>query len=379
MIKGELVCKLGDERVSPNVQKMYCYTILPLFLCFCAIQYVRVSVAYPSSLKKSRGGYPSQSHRLLHLHHNEEEATHHHSGPLDEVPSRRSLRDRRMEKRSSSSSVAKKSSASASSPSSNEVMMPTETANEEAEALNVIHDNSELPLFDSQDLRPIQWPHIKFYGLEELFPNTGLEALFHSNAAFRTTLRKAARKDFIEPLALKDLIKQNLVADHSLSSVQSSWRIDNAYKAMTLLFASNGIPLTGTAFIHTLSSLCGDSPHVFGSWMDIIGVKNRRIPHSWHQDSGLNQNTVMFGFPPHDNYEGIGVFSHAFRLSHQLPAPLVPGPRLWDISAVFDDIPERLVIRPLYRRGKEIMVYNDRDIFHSAPDLAFRESIWRLM
>ena len=41
--------------------------------------------------------------------------------------------------------------------------------------------------------------HVKFYGLEDLFPGTGLEAAFNSSAEFRTGIREAMRDDlFIE-------------------------------------------------------------------------------------------------------------------------------------------------------------------------------------
>lgn len=57
-----------------------------------------------------------------------------------------------------------------------------------------------------------------------------------------------------------------------------------------------------------------------------------------HQDSGLPQRTVMVGFPPEDNYTGIGVFSHAIKLSHRMPPPVCAGmninePRLLGNSA----------------------------------------------
>ena len=44
----------------------------------------------------------------------------------------------------------------------------------------------------------------------------------------------------------------------------------------------------------------------------------------------------MVGFPPENNYTGIGVFSHAIKLSHRMPAPLgtdVNEPRLLGTSA----------------------------------------------
>ena len=37
----------------------------------------------------------------------------------------------------------------------------------------------------------------------------------------------------------------------------------------------------------------------------------------------------MVGFPPSNQYKGIGVFSHAMKLSHRMTAPIIPNvPRL---------------------------------------------------
>ena len=52
-----------------------------------------------------------------------------------------------------------------------------------------------------------------------------------------------------------------------------------------------------------------------------------------------------------DKYEGVGVFSHVVKLSHRMPASDTNGaePVLWDNA--FD---ERYIIRPVYKRGKEV-------------------------
>eukprot|EP00959_Pyramimonas_sp_CCMP1952_P459766 9478776-Pyramimonas_sp.AAC.2 len=52
----------------------------------------------------------------------------------------------------------------------------------------------------------------------------------------------------------------------------------------------------------------------------------------------------------------------------------------WDCYApVPDPIPEECIMRPVYRKGKEIMVYRDCDHLHSAPDMANRKAVWRFM
>jgi hypothetical protein len=251
---------------------------------------------------------------------------------------------------------------------------PVQTANEDASVVDVL----ALGLLETSPLLiPVTQPHIRFLGWDTLFPGSNMGAVFHGNSHFRRDLRRAARQDFVRPLQLKESVKQAMVNDDA-SSLQSSWRVENDFDCMSQVFIQYGLDtITGQSFVRALSDLCGDTPYVFGSWIDIVGIRGKRLNHSWHQDSGLDQNTVMVGFPSADHFEGTGVFSHAFKLSHQLPPPTESGPRLWD-ETIFP-VREDEIVRPHFSRGKEVMVYNDRDVFHSAPDIAFRDSIWRFM
>lgn len=225
--------------------------------------------------------------------------------------------------------------------------------------------------------------HINFYSFDDIFgSNIGFSNIFNSNSEFRKELRIAARNDFF----VKDETISNEMNDllkDPRSSMSSSWgKDDNEYPLLTKVFQKYKFSslFTGKLFISELTKLCPDTPYRFNSWMDIVGVKNKVINHSWHQDSGLHQKTCMIGFPLENNYEGLGVFSHAVKLSHRLPDPPITTnqPRLLSslCNVSFD---EKFIIRPIYRKGKEIMVYDDRDVFHSAPDYAHRDSIWRIM
>ena len=292
---------------------------------------------------------PARSLRLLMCSH-------------DAKPPSSSLRERRRDRRLSCAVV---SPSPAPLPEKTEELVP---ANEQAACFDVLA-LSEL----GSPLEAIEGPHLTLLGWADLFPGSGLDEAFHSSAAFRTALRRAAREDFVRPLALSESVKRSMVTDDAVS-VQSSWRTANDFPSLSRVLLAHGVDLTGPALVAGLSSLCGDSEHVFGSWIDIVGVRGRRVAHSWHQDSGLAQRTVMVGFPPCDGFEGPGVFSHAVKLTHRLPPPLTPGPRLWQGGFAAE-----LVVRPWFRRGAEVMVYDDRDLFHSAPDFARRESIWRLM
>eukprot|EP01041_Mallomonas_annulata_P006317 gene6317-12779_t len=220
----------------------------------------------------------------------------------------------------------------------------------------------------------ITYPHIKFISFDELFPNTNIGEIFDNNLSFRNDIRSAAREDFFvyDPNLSS---KANSFLKDPSSTLMSNWQRENEIHHLTKTFQNYNININGKTFINTLSNLCGKTDNIFGSWIDIIGIRNKKVNYSWHQDSGLNQFTVMVGFPPSNNFIGTGVFSHAIKLSHRMIIPTKKEPRLWE----YGDITEEYIIRPIYKRGMEVMVYNDMDIYHSAPDSTNRESIWRFM
>ena len=263
-----------------------------------------------------------------------------------------------------------------------------------------IHDPSLLLLPSNEGSAPLLVPHgqriaggealqshVRFVGFDDILPpGLGFSRLFNSNANFRSELRHAARVDFGTAVDTPAALLHD-----PRSSLSGRW-LNTAcnYDALSDVLQKHvpGGKLTGPAFIEALTSLCPDTPHRFGSWMDIVGVQGRRVPHSFHQDSGLCQTTIMIGFPPRDNFEGVGVFSHVVKLSHRLPPPppeqqghiAQQRPRLWeDATLLRGEVPTESVVRPVYREGREMMVYDDRDVFHSSPDYCSRESVWRIM
>ena len=225
--------------------------------------------------------------------------------------------------------------------------------------------------------------------LEGLFGRALADA-FHDSASFRTDVRRAMRRDLFAP-------DENLSAEANaaMSALSSSVHVNwfesrTGYAALSALFESRGIEgVTGERFIRTLGGLCGEPCH--GTLIDIASpVGARRIRHSWHQDSGLDRLTVMLGFPASTPSEsvglptGVGVFSHAVRLSHALRHPSAPGAgavlRWEDVASDADvEIDARLVARPAFARDREIIVYRDSSHLHSAPDVAHREAVWRFM
>jgi hypothetical protein len=223
--------------------------------------------------------------------------------------------------------------------------------------------------------------HVTFYGLDELFPGSGLGETFNASAAFRTAIRAAMREDMFVPDPSKS-DKINTAISSLGCSVMVNWkRSKSGYAALTKVFESNDVRgVTGEAFILALGGLCGTESH--GSLIDITGTGRRKERHSWHQDSGLDRRTVMLGFPPSDGFDGVGVFSHAAKLSH--PLRRADGDDAEGAVIQWEDfdageLPVEVIGRPEYRPGHEVMVYCDATHVHSAPDETNRESVWRFM
>ena len=149
--------------------------------------------------------------------------------------------------------------------------------------------------------------HIKFYSFNDLFGrHLDFSGLFDSNSQFRKDIRVAARNDFF----VKDVTisnEANSLLKDPRSSLSSKWLDNMEYSTLTTVFRKYGLPsyFTGKVFMTELTKLCIETPYRFNSWMDIVGVKNKPVGHSFHQDSGLEQTTVMVGFPPEDFYGNI--------------------------------------------------------------------------
>ena len=180
---------------------------------------------------------------------------------------------------------------------------------------------SDVPVFpvpehmrrpSSNDLTAVEGAFVKHVGLEELFPGTGLADLFDEDGAFRTELRRAARDDMFVPNPKFSDAANEQIKDLK-ASLMVGWRHSpTQFESLTRLFEARGLaPLDGPAFMGRIGALVSGSS-VSGSLIDIVGITNKRIRHSWHQDNGLEgQITVMLGFPPEDRYEGPGVFRSA--------------------------------------------------------------------
>lgn len=230
-------------------------------------------------------------------------------------------------------------------------------------------------------------PAFRFHALKELF---GLEfsKLFHTNAAFREALRSAMRKDVFDTTPAYANLSEKAAAVLLMpdSSLQGSWKksadMDDDEIRMKettkVLQTALGGDMNGDEMMHTIGSLCGAKPSTH--WIDIVGVQDRIISHSFHQDTGMSPSdsqTVLWGFPPEDNYQGTGVFSHLVALKNECHAPKnhpLMEPVLFD-----GKIPEKCIVRPEFGRDTELLIYRDIDVLHSSPDVAYRTSVMRFM
>lgn len=244
--------------------------------------------------------------------------------------------------------------------------------------------------------------HFEHLSLDDLFPGLNFGKEFFTNGEFRQAIRVAMRKDiFFTTPAYADLSPKvaAFILDDD-SSLEGTWNcipksLPEEFKEsipprMTRLTQvlketlGSDAP-TGDEFMMTLGDLCGEKPSAH--WIDIIGVKDRSVSHSWHQDSGLSYEgpnelersrfTVMLGFPIEDEYTGCGVFSHAIKLKHEhLARENHDGKEPVLFQGTAD---ENFIYRPEFSRGREILRYRDVDVLHSAPDAVYRKSVMRFM
>jgi hypothetical protein len=305
-------------------------------------------------------------------------------------------------------------------------------SNEDAQALNLFHvtnrydptfirrkcenciDTSSNVLSDEDVLddeckgSKVEHLHFEYLSLDDLFPNLNFGHHFYTNGKFRNDIRNAMRRDiFFTTPAYANLSPKvaSMMLDDD-SSLQGSWNCIPK-NVLNKDMMESSIPLvrmtrlskvlketlgseapTGDEFMMKLGQLCGVHPS--NHWIDIIGIKDRRISHSWHQDTGVSsfdandvnvetssRFTVMLGFPLEDEYTGCGVFSHVIKLEYQHLAP--KGHNVNEPVLFEGTVDERFIVRPIFTLGKEIIRYRDIDVVHSAPDVTYRQSVMRFM
>lgn len=267
---------------------------------------------------------------------------------------------------------------------------------EETKTITQTTATTEAVTNDNDDKAPSSSSWFTYHSLDDVTGIAGFSELFHCNATFRNALRTAMRHDIFEATPayanVQPKVKEIMLLPDS--SLQGSWKTpDNTPPRMhqlTKVLQDSGLDLPknqnnapGDDLMHALGRLCG-GPQPSTHWIDIVGVLDRRITHSWHQDTGTTASrTVCWGFPAQDHYQGCGVFSHLVGLkvacrdksddNHE-GRNLRVEPVLWD-----GNIDEQFIVRPEFKPGQEIISYRDIDVLHSSPDVAYRSNLMRFM
>jgi hypothetical protein len=285
----------------------------------------------------------------------------------------------------------------------------TQNPNEDAPAYVFSCDNNDDDTADQNTAKLIPpGTHIQSTSLDNLFPNLDFSFHFNSNSTFRNALRNAIREDIFDRTPsyahMSEKARRMLLLPDS--SLQGSWNCNNEaitdtidvengnerrekeklrMKQLTQVLAAHLGPNapTGDAFMTTIGNLCGSHPSTH--WIDIVGIMDRKISYSWHQDTGRShqgsdstRRTVLLGFPREDNYDGTGVFSHAVKLKYERNAPMdhpINEPIVYPNLVVEDEF----VVKPRYAMGHELIMFRDVDILHTAPEVAYRASVMRFM
>jgi hypothetical protein len=233
----------------------------------------------------------------------------------------------------------------------------------------------------------VKTPAFKFMSLDDLFgKDVGFSAKFNSDAKFREDLRSAIRRDIFDSTPFYANLSEKAASVLLLpdSSLEGSWRMpesmDRMNKTTAVLAEALGESApTGDELMKTLGDLCGCRPSTH--FIDIYGVQDRAIGHSFHMDFGkspLNTTqTVLWGWPREDDYDGCGVFSHVIPLEKECWAP-ENHPRMEPVLFA-GSFEETNIVRPRYQPGRELLIYRDVDVVHSAPDVTYRTSVMRFM
>jgi hypothetical protein len=237
---------------------------------------------------------------------------------------------------------------------------------------------------------------IETLSLDKLFPGLQFSKHFAESADFRNALRMAIREDVFDTTELYHSLSEKakrvlLLPDASL---QGSWKCHNGHwrrklsleeaceassplrmiqlTAVLQKYLGSNAP-SGDLFMDTMGALCGSSREA--SWTDVVGVSNRRVPHSWQLDA-CPSKSVLLGFPPLDNYSGLGVFPHFVKLADPFQRTASEA----DLSVALDSnlqIDENFIVRPLFAPHQEILIYSNRDVLCSEPDISYRTSCMR--
>eukprot|EP00980_Cylindrotheca_fusiformis_P028247 scaffold22589_cov138-Cylindrotheca_fusiformis.AAC.10 len=271
------------------------------------------------------------------------------------------------------------------------VLTASQTPNENATPMNLeqVLSNGQARCITENIVfaNKVRIEHFTFLSLDDLFgKEVGLSDKFNSDRVFREELRSAIRQDIFDTTPFYTNLSAKAASLLMLpdSSLEGSWKIpdsmDRMKKTTAVLSKALGENApTGDELFQAIGNLCGKKPSTH--FIDIYGVQDRNISHSFHLDSGRSvansTRTVLWGWPREDQYDGCGVFSHVIPLEYECWAP-EDHPRMEPV--LFDGtFEEQYIVRPRFQPGRELLIFRDVDVLHSAPDVTYRTSVMRFM
>ena len=237
--------------------------------------------------------------------------------------------------------------------------------------------------------------------LDETFGSEFAEC-FHSSAEFRTALigcAPAVCSLFSRGTPMAELTPEfdESVSRRSLDDVLS-------------MYLGASAP-TADEVVGTFTSLCGDS-FCWGAFESFeskpprsasdhcLGVPPGAV--EWHQDYSAaelsasfgDSRTVMLGFPAAgaSDHDGTGIFTELVHLTHEFYTETLKGTSSYrglstgesdSKAAAALGVSDEHIIRPIFCRGQEILIYKDSEYLHRSPrstsDAAgrARQAIWR--
>lgn len=268
-------------------------------------------------------------------------------------------------------------------------------------ALNIPQENPAIlnfPESASQFLGDPVSQHFRYASLEDLF-GSALADAFHTSEGFRSDLLQFAETDSMRQLfrdvgnAWKGEVDKEQVLIHREQELGALTSILEKHVGLEAPSAFD--------FIEGFAHLCGDT---FQGNFLALGPKSQPEAFMWHidpdVDDGIGCATVMLGFPPKNNHEGVGVFTELIRLSHKFDCyglgeiadtmlEAADPDRISEEEIAEADrkaqeslgISDEYRVQPIFKRGQELMIFMNLDHFHRAPtqDVINRDECWRFM
>lgn len=246
--------------------------------------------------------------------------------------------------------------------------------------------------------------HFSYASLEDVF-NVAFADAFHTSFAFRQDLAEFGFSGAVHALFATEGFATSSWAFMNDANILE-WQMDGSlqilrdkgrsmFEDMLKKHLGRDAP-SAEQFILAFKKLCGEGCR---GMFTPLGSQPPPNAVEWHQDwspPDENSFTVSLGFPPADNYTGVGVLTELVRLSHRFGMERFRQSK-FPLTDVYQNytaedcaeadrkgleelgITETYRIQPVFKRGQEILIYRDSDHLHRGPkqDVLLRADCWR--